>query len=341
MTSARRWTASSTRWPGSYVIGNGVTGTAANPTGGAGGWLLGDGGAGWTSTEVGVAGGAGGAAGLLGNGGAGGAAGAGAAGGIGGAGGVFMGIGGAGAPVVPASLVVSAVLVAEVEPEPACCSASEATAATAVMAPMVAEAATAVTARRCSSSGGDGGDAGNSGVGGDPTGLPALGGAGGIAGWLGSHGAVGQFGKLPAGLGTPMQADDGSLPPLSTTGTWLTNSDGQVVILHGVNEVYKLPPYLPSASGFSEDDAEFLAANGFNVVRLGVIWAGVEPEPGVIDTAYLASIQQTVQMLADHGIYTVVDMHQDNYSSTFQGEGAPEWATQTVGLPNPEFGVSH
>lgn len=323
---------------GSYVIGNGVTGTAAHPTGGAGGWLLGDGGAGWTSTEVGVAGGAGGAAGLLGNGGAGGAAGAGAAGGIGGAGGVFMGIGGAGG--AGGAGVAGGVGGAG----------GRGGAGAGLLFGVGGHGGdggdgsdggrggNGGDGATLLSSGGDGGDAGNSGVGGDPTGLPALGGAGGIAGWLGSHGAVGQFGKLPAGLGTPMQANDGSLPPLSTTGTWLTNSDGQVVILHGVNEVYKLPPYLPSASGFSEDDAEFLAANGFNVVRLGVIWAGVEPEPGVIDTAYLASIRQTVQMLADHGIYTVVDMHQDNYSGTFQGEGAPEWATQTVGLPNPEFG---
>jgi endoglycosylceramidase len=81
---------------GSYVIGNGAGGTAANPTGGAAGWLLGDGGAGWDSTEADVAGGGGGAAGILGNGGAGGAGGAGAAGGAGGVGGLLMGIGGDG-----------------------------------------------------------------------------------------------------------------------------------------------------------------------------------------------------------------------------------------------------
>jgi endoglycosylceramidase len=108
--------------------------------------------------------------------------------------------------------------------------------------------------------------------------------------------------------------------------------------MHGANEVYKMAPYEPSASGFDADDAAFLQANGFNVVRLGVIWAAVEPEPGVYDTAYLDSIQQTVQTLADYGIYTVIDMHQDNYSASFQGEGAPDWATQDGGLPNPKVG---
>ncbi|HXO53266.1 MAG TPA: cellulase family glycosylhydrolase, partial [Mycobacterium sp.] len=169
----------------------------------------------------------------------------------------------------------------------------------------------------------------NSGVGGNSTGLPALGGAGGNAGFLGSHGAVGQY-----GTGAALQGSDGSLLPISTTGTWLTNSDGQVVLLHGLNEVYKVAPFEPSASGFSADDAAFLAANGFNAVRLGVIWAGVEPKPGVFDTAYIDSIQQTVQTLANHGIYTILDFHQDEYSGAYGGEGAPAWAAQSGGLPN-------
>ncbi len=56
-----------TAW-GSYVLGDGMAGTQADPTGGAGGWLFGDGGAGWNSTEDGVGGGDGGAAGIFGDG---------------------------------------------------------------------------------------------------------------------------------------------------------------------------------------------------------------------------------------------------------------------------------
>ncbi|HEU4363103.1 MAG TPA: cellulase family glycosylhydrolase [Mycobacterium sp.] len=119
------------------------------------------------------------------------------------------------------------------------------------------------------------------------------------------------------------------------------DTDGRVVILHGTNEVYKLPPFEPSAGGFGDDDAAFLAANGFNAVRVGVIWAAVEPEPGVFNQAYVASIEQTVQTLADHGIVSILDMHQDLYSSTFGGEGAPEWAVQTGELPNPELGFPY
>jgi endoglycosylceramidase len=172
---------------------------------------------------------------------------------------------------------------------------------------------------------GDGGDGGNAGDGTAPDGLPALGGAGGDSSVLGLHGMVGDFGTTTG---------DPSGDSLGTTGSWLTNSDGQVVLLHGLNEVYKVAPGEPSASGFSDDDAAFLAANGFNAVRVGVIWSYLEPEPGEFNAAYLASIEQTVQTLGNHGIYSIIDFHQDGYSTEFGGEGAPAWAVQDGGLPN-------
>jgi len=183
---------------------------------------------------------------------------------------------------------------------------------------------------------GIGGDGGNGGDGATADGLPALGGAGGNAGAFGEHGAVGDYGTLPAGSVDASDAD-GSLLSVGTTGDWLTNSDGQVVILHGLNEVYKVAPGEPSADGFSDDDAAFLAENGFNAVRVGVIWSDLEPEPGVFNTAYLNSIEQTVQTLGDHGIYSIIDFHQDAYSTAFGGEGAPDWAVQTDGAANPQL----
>lgn len=179
--------------------------------------------------------------------------------------------------------------------------------------------------------GGAGGDAGN-GVYGGVGSLPALGGAGGAAGMFGIHGAVGHFGTL---AGAPAS---GPYTGLSTTGAWITDSDGKVVILHGLNQVYKIAPYTPGADGFGDADAAFLAANGFNAVRVGVLWAGVEPQPGVFDPDYLAAIKQTVQTLSDHGIYSILDFHQDFYSAGFGGDGAPEWAVLTGGLPNPDVG---
>ncbi len=110
------------------------------------------------------------------------------------------------------------------------------------------------------------------------------------------------------------------------------------MIVHGTNVVYKLAPYYPSATGFGADDAAFLARLGFNAVRLGVIWKAVEPQPGVYDDAYLNRVAETVRTLSRHGIYSLLDFHQDMYNERFQGEGAPDWAVQDGGLPNPKLG---
>jgi endoglycosylceramidase len=126
--------------------------------------------------------------------------------------------------------------------------------------------------------------------------------------------------------------------PIGHVRTWLTDATGRVVVLHGLNQVYKVPPYEPSADGFGDDDAAFLGANGFNAMRVGVIWEAVEPQPGSYDDNYLASIAQTVQTLATHGVLSLLDFHQDLYNEVFQGEGAPAWAVQTGGLPNPQLG---
>src|SRR5258707_11090732 len=126
--------------------------------------------------------------------------------------------------------------------------------------------------------------------------------------------------------------------PLTHAGRWITDAGGRVVIVHGTNMVYKLPPYYPSTIGFGSDDAEFLNQIGFNAVRVGVIWKAVEPQPGKFNDAYLAHIAQTVKTLAAHGVLSLLDFHQDMYNERFQGEGAPDWAVQDGGLPNPALG---
>jgi endoglycosylceramidase len=125
---------------------------------------------------------------------------------------------------------------------------------------------------------------------------------------------------------------------LHQVGRWITDSSGRVVVLHGLNQVFKVPPYEPSADGFGDDDAAFLAANGFDAVRVGVIWAAVEPQPGVYDDSYLDSINATVRTLAAHGIVSLLDFHQDQYNEKFQGEGAPAWAVPPSSAPNPQLG---
>jgi endoglycosylceramidase len=141
-----------------------------------------------------------------------------------------------------------------------------------------------------------------------------------------------------AAVGNANAAGPTSALPVGNSGTWLTDAQGRAVVLHGLNQVFKVPPYTPSADGFGVDDAAFLAANGFDAMRVGVIWAAVEPTPGHYDEAYLNSIAATVQTLATHGIVSLLDFHQDLYNEKFEGEGAPAWAVQDAGLPNPALG---
>jgi endoglycosylceramidase len=121
--------------------------------------------------------------------------------------------------------------------------------------------------------------------------------------------------------------------PLNHAGRWITDARGRVVVVHGINMVYKLPPYYPAATGFGDDDAAFLHRIGFNAVRVGVIWKALEPQPGVYDADYLNHIVATVRTLSRHGIVSLLDFHQDMYNELFQGEGAPDWAVQDDGLP--------
>lgn len=120
---------------------------------------------------------------------------------------------------------------------------------------------------------------------------------------------------------------------LGHSGRWLTNAEGQVVILHGLNMVYKKPPYEPAAAGFGSVAATSLAREGFDVVRLGVIYSAVEPEPGVFSTSYIDSIEKTVEELGADGIYSLLDFHQDQMSTEFGGEGFPSWSVEPNGLP--------
>jgi endoglycosylceramidase len=141
---------------------------------------------------------------------------------------------------------------------------------------------------------------------------------------------------------TPMHTVPHSAPPeqghvpailVGHSGRWLTNSDGQVVIVHGLNMVSKRPPYEPAAAGLGAVAASTLASNGLDVVRLGVIYSALEPRPGAISHAYVDSIEHTVARLAHDGVYSLLDFHQDQMSTGFGGEGFPAWSVDTGGLP--------
>jgi endoglycosylceramidase len=134
---------------------------------------------------------------------------------------------------------------------------------------------------------------------------------------------------------TPAGAD---LTSLDHNGRWFTDGAGRVVIMHGVNVVRKIAPYEPSTAGFGEDDASFLAEEGFDNVRLGIIYKGLEPSAGVFNDTYLENIAQTAHLLGTHGLRVFVDFHQDMFNETFNGEGFPDWAVLDDGLPHQPDG---
>src|SRR5262245_45341089 len=127
---------------------------------------------------------------------------------------------------------------------------------------------------------------------------------------------------------------------------------GREVRLRGVNvnslgDYYQADPALPPVVPVTDADWADMAKQGFNVVRLLVSWSSLEPTRGEFDDAYIERVHDAVDAAAAHGMYSVVDMHQDawgKFIATPPGttcaagtepaigwDGAPEWATLTDG----------
>ncbi|MDO8951563.1 MAG: cellulase family glycosylhydrolase [Draconibacterium sp.] len=119
---------------------------------------------------------------------------------------------------------------------------------------------------------------------------------------------------------------------ITVEGQKFVDANGRQVIFSGINFISKNPgeKYIPD--GGPEQFTEF-KKYGFNCIRLGIIWDGLEPEPGKYNEAYLTEIDKRIQWAADNGIYVFLDMHQDLYGSKFS-DGAPEWATLDEGQPH-------
>jgi endoglycosylceramidase len=104
--------------------------------------------------------------------------------------------------------------------------------------------------------------------------------------------------------------------------------------------VNKTAPYTPVAAGFGDADATWLADNGFRAVRVGILATGLMPTPGIVDTGYVAEIKKTVDDLAKHQVFSLIDFHQDGWGPTVGSDGFPAWATLTgtaVNNPNAMF----
>ena len=112
------------------------------------------------------------------------------------------------------------------------------------------------------------------------------------------------------------------------------DANGRERIFHGTNAIVKGPPWYPDHASFSTDismgehDFDVMVSLGLNVLRLGLMWPGVEPAPGVYNETYLDQIDAIVKLARDRGIFTLLDMHQDGLSEFYCGNGIPTWAVQ-------------
>ena len=116
---------------------------------------------------------------------------------------------------------------------------------------------------------------------------------------------------------------------LKVEGQNFVDAEGRQVILSGVNFISKNPEekYMPPQG---KETFEQFKSWGFNCIRLGIIWDGLEPEPGKYNEEYLQEIDKRIQWAADNGIYVYLDMHQDLYGAKYS-DGAPDWATLDEG----------
>ena len=119
---------------------------------------------------------------------------------------------------------------------------------------------------------------------------------------------------------------------ISIEGQKFVDSNGRQVIFNGINFISKnrAEKYMPPQN---QEVFENFKKWGFNCIRLGIIWDGLEPEPGKYNEEYLLEIDKRIQWAEDNGIYVFLDMHQDLYGAKFS-DGAPDWATLDEGKPH-------
>jgi endoglycosylceramidase len=120
-----------------------------------------------------------------------------------------------------------------------------------------------------------------------------------------------------ASVASAPTATENDLQWLQVNGSSIVREDGATMILRGVN----LP--LLSRSGVSPDRygayLDVAKSMGFNIVRLPVSWAELEPSSERFSTSYLDAVKKIVDLTAENGMYVVVDMHQ------FKMDGFPAW----------------
>jgi len=121
--------------------------------------------------------------------------------------------------------------------------------------------------------------------------------------------------------------------------------DGRTVILRGINarvaglfdvtfDDGRAP--LETIPDLPDEDVARMASLGFNLLRLPLSWSAFEPTPGTWSPLFLETLTRVVTSCRSHGIYVLLDLHQDAWSKEIGEDGAPLWAI----APPPEMLLS-
>ncbi len=115
------------------------------------------------------------------------------------------------------------------------------------------------------------------------------------------------------------------------------DATGATRLFRGLSVSFKGKPYLPPGHAFdplcsfSDEDFRLFDKLNLNIIRLGVSWSAVQPHPGShgFDNSHLSQLKAFVEKCGRHGIYVLVEAHQDIFSEKFNGDGFPAWAATT------------
>lgn len=140
------------------------------------------------------------------------------------------------------------------------------------------------------------------------------------------------FSVLAYGIAETHAAPDGGGAFVQVSGNRFLDAAGREILLHGVSIISKSKTE-GYTSWHTEADFARLKEWGMNCIRLGVLWDGLEPEPGQYDVAYLTRIDERIAWAKANGLFVLLDMHQDLFGVQFS-DGAPRWATISRNKPH-------
>merc|ERR1712227_1025544 len=134
------------------------------------------------------------------------------------------------------------------------------------------------------------------------------------------------FISLSASKFSPIYVKDGNF----------IDQDQRVRMFRGINSVIKhFPWYDPKM--LDPERQKQLGDWGFNAIRLGAMWSGVEPSEGQINETYIGILKEIVAGLESNGMYTYLDMHQDVLISKAEYDGIPQWLSEKFDPPQHPY----